>query len=877
MSVVQNHRVAKSPAAESLGRHAPAPPAAQSHSESLPTILVNVANKLAPVWPLKDYVAVNPYMGLADHDWLAARRLLQSVSSTETLMPLAHYREQFIQGQFSIDDLDAAIDELLRDGVSGAGELDSQAIAARLMLPLDSPTVDEAVAGPSRGATPTIEPLAAVVDRYAQTDWSRVIVDEIGKHCAAHYDQGQAAWASPWKHLTLFEAWRSAAACDRRMELLGISGFRQFVKQLPETPEAAIAAIIKELHVPSSLWEPLLLCAAHSVLGWASWAKYRAVEAERCGETCDDVAGLIAIRLAYDAAVSKHHRIDVGWNSLAAQLSSETTASAGEVQDDALLRNCLLRAAEIAFRRTLLGGLKSGGSGDDAASTADARPARKLARLIFCIDVRSERIRRALESSCGALETSGFAGFFGIPMEYVPWGATRGRSHVPAPLTPQFRVQEAPVAEPDNVATWRGRRSLIRALRKGAKTFQNSAVGGLGFVETVGWWSGVKMWLRALTWGANPHNGRHDGLNGADCAAFGPQLTGLDEQGVTPERLVDIAHAVLRNAGLLDNLPRLVVFCGHGSETTNNPLQAGLDCGACCGHSGEASARFAAALLNQPQVRQGLAARGVVVPADTHFTAALHNTTTDAIVFYDAAAVPATHAVEFRSLQTYASIAAGKTRLERQPTLACRDDVDLLRRSRDWSEVRPEWGLAGNAAFVVGPRSLSHGVPLDGRTFLHDYDHRRDVDGSVLELIMTAPMVVTHWINMQYYASAVDNLRFGSGSKTIHNVVGRFGVLSGGGGDLRTGLPVQSLHDGAAWRHEPLRLQVVIAAPRTAIERIVNKHAAVRDLLVNGWLHLVAVEDDRYFRYTRRQAWLPLHVEPPSTEDESQPVSATAE
>ncbi len=62
---------------------------------------------------------------------------------------------------------------------------------------------------------------------------------------------------------------------------------------------------------------------------------------------------------------------------------------------------------------------------------------------------------------------------------------------------------------------------------------------------------------------------------------------------------------------------------------------------------------------------------------------------------------------------------------------------------------------------------------------------------------MTAPMVVTNWINLQYHASTVDNRRYGSGNKVLHNVVGgRLGVFEGNGGDLRIGLPLQSLHDG---------------------------------------------------------------------------------
>lgn len=55
--------------------------------------------------------------------------------------------------------------------------------------------------------------------------------------------------------------------------------------------------------------------------------------------------------------------------------------------------------------------------------------------------------------------------------------------------------------------------------------------------------------------------------------------------------------------------------------------------------------------------------------------------------------------------------------------------------------------------------------------FLHEYQPGA-IEGQLLTQIMTAPMLVTHWINMQYFASTVDNRRFGSGNKTLHNVVG---------------------------------------------------------------------------------------------------------
>ena len=121
----------------------------------------------------------------------------------------------------------------------------------------------------------------------------------------------------------------------------------------------------------------------------------------------------------------------------------------------------------------------------------------------------------------------------------------------------------------------------------------------------------------------------------------------------------------------------------------------------------------------------------------------------------------------------------------------------VLERANDWAQVRPEWGLVDNAAFIVAPRARSRHLDLAGRSFLHEYDYRLDPELDVLSLIMTAPMVVTHWINMQYHASTVDNQRYGSGNKLLHNVVGgHLGVFEGNGGDLRIGLPIQSLHDG---------------------------------------------------------------------------------
>ena len=70
------------------------------------------------------------------------------------------------------------------------------------------------------------------------------------------------------------------------------------------------------------------------------------------------------------------------------------------------------------------------------------------------------------------------------------------------------------------------------------------------------------------------------------------------------------------------------------------------------------------------------------------------------------------------------------------------------------------------------------------------------------------------------------------------------GVFEGNGGDLRIGLPWQSLHDGKQWRHTPLRLTVVIEASKEALEKVIARHETVRRLVDNRWIHLVRLGNE---------------------------------
>lgn len=335
----------------------------------------------------------------------------------------------------------------------------------------------------------------------------------------------------------------------------------------------------------------------------------------------------------------------------------------------------------------------------------------------------------------------------------------------------------------------------------------------------------------------------------------------IDEQALTVE-------TALRIMGLTRNLARLVLFCAHGSTSENNPFESALDCGACGGNEGKPNARVLAMMANNPNVRARLAKNGLVIPSDTHFLAGQVDTTTDAVQLFDLEDVPPTHRADLARLMQDLQEASRLTSLERcsrfpdltEPLPAPESTAHVHRRSLDWSQVRPEWGLSGNTSIVIGRRDLTKGIDLDGRVFLQSYDYREDPSGRLLEVLMTGPQVVAQWINMEHYFSTVDNEVYGSGSKIYHNVVGRFGIMSGPWSDLRLGLALQTVMNGEVPYHEPMRLLSVIEAPRERIVKLIARHEVLKQYYHNEWVHLVALEpeDGVFYRYRPAGEWVKI-------------------
>lgn len=799
-----------------------------------------------PLWPLADYVAVNPFLGMVDQPFLVAREQLRQVRDCELLPSRAYFQQLLSTGRLKEADLHAALEDCRAEQPHWFANFDAATLTAYCHA---SATTGTDGIGSVSSAAQRFQTVAAVLDATTGTAWSTPIVNDLSRHCSAYYDEGQASWTHPWKGQGLFRAWRAAASISPRMDWLGLKGFREFVATLPDHPKAALAALVAQLGVPPQFIADYLLCAVFSVAGWASYVRYVVREAENKGAVNEDLIGLAAMRLAYDVTLAKKvgsTPINGLWPTAAIGVSAETSP----IPDpDALCRFVLQTALERKYRHQLRTALTQPATKSAAAASNTSQATRKSLQIVFCIDVRSEVYRRHLESADAAIETFGFAGFFGLPLAYVRLGDEHGTPQCPVLLQPGFSAHEevrglSTTAQQQVV---RQRRTVREALTQW-KSFQGSVASCFTFVESLGW-----KFLGDLF--AETFSG---GKSRKPSAAAGPATA--DEQwvvtcGLQGAARVDAAANMLRNLGLTAGFARVVILCGHAAQVRNNPYRAALDCGACGGHSGEPNARAAAELLNDPAVRTGLAARGINIPADTCFLAAVHHTTTDEVVLCDAASIPASHQSDVEQINDWFRQAGQLTQQERSSRLGTADPTSILRRSHDWAEIRPEWGLANNAALIVAPRARTTGVNLGGRTFLHSYDHHRDPERKVLELILTAPMVVANWINMQYYASTVDPRAYGSGNKVIHNVVGLFGILEGNGGDLKTGLPWQSVHDGERFQHEPLRLTVVVDAPREAIEGVIRKHAIVHDLATNGWLTLLAWEGEEMFRWTANESW----------------------
>lgn len=787
-------------------------------------------SRIAPTWPLDELIAVNPWWEMRDEHVSQVSARLSALTQANCVMPKAYFQEIWME-TLQPQHLEAAIAEFGKDY--------SVETMERYLLNEDDQThwhniSDFVDSGPNR--------------KYKMA-WRDEITHQISQFCADFFrpqNVESAPYANTYQGLYL--EWLRTTRQDKGIEILmAEDGLTELFNDLPESAEALLAEALIGLRVPEGETAEYSHALLLDINGWASWVAYLRWQDRLSGHDNDLMMDLLAIRMAWEWVLWRHQKQTdkVVFNELKVMWRHQMTIVHDLIQNHQNSQEkswIWQRAAEIAYQSTLHQQLKYSPHAEqtDAGKTPTLQAA-------FCIDVRSEIIRRALEAQDAGIETLGFAGFFGLPIEYRPAGTDIIRPQLPGLL--KSNIQVAPILPQQKTA------SIREKLNKKARWIEwsNAPPSAFTMVEATGLIYAFKLLRNSLFPEDDSHPVNHLPVSDAFELTQGQDPLSLSQK-------VDLAYGILNAMGLTGPLAETVLLVGHGSSSCNNPHASGLDCGACGGQTGEINVRVLAYLLNDPTVRDGLRAKGLIIPTATRFVAAMHNTTTDEFTCFGE------DIARNEQVSNWLARAGEMARQERSIRLGLdhlKEPVlhkSIKHRAKDWSQVRPEWGLSNNAAFIVAPRWRTRGINLQGRAFLHDYEASQDPDASLLTQIMTAPMVVTNWINLQYYASVCDNHTYGSGNKVLHNVVdGCIGVFEGNGGDLRIGLPMQSLHDGNKWMHEPLRLSVYIDAPRNAIAKVVAENEVVRQLIDNEWLFCFRWDSNGSVERFIKQTWQAHH------------------
>jgi uncharacterized protein YbcC (UPF0753/DUF2309 family) len=748
---------------------------------------------IPPLWPLQSSVAVNPFLGQSGQTLAQVSALMDRVAGTRATMPNAWYHKRIADGAITDADLTAALSKSPAKSI-----FDLMALKAAAEAP-DATSC----------RLPTVADLAKDA---SDIDWPGLIEDRIGTWASGYFDAGQALWqVTPGR--AAFDSWQIFSSRDLTPEIAGLHGFAARVATLPGRARTAMSLACDDLD--------LTPCAAktyfHQLLlglgGWSQLARQHLWQSELANQTDPIITDMLTIRLIWEQALLAQYAPQIAgrWSEVCAAHSTPPEPTAAQMASS-ILQDAAERAAQCNLSAIL------------STPVQDASPGRPALQAAFCIDVRSEVFRRALESLDPAIQTLGFAGFFGLPVEHRDFASDVAEARLPVLLSPGLQSVAGPMiaAKADEAA-----RLHARATRAWGR-FKLAAVSSFAFVEAAGPTYIAKILRDALRLSSAPK-----------AQPFQPRFRA---DFALPDK-IGAAAKILKAMSLTENFAPLVLLVGHGATVVNNPHASALQCGACGGYKGDVNARLLAALLNDAEVRAGLVQQGISIPADTIFVGSLHDTTTDEVTLFPADSGLPAKVLPVRQASGWLAKAGMIARTERALRLPrAGGAASIATRSADWAETRPEWALARCSAFIAAPRNRTRGKAFDGRVFLHDYDWTTDNEFAVLELILTAPVVVASWISLQYYGSVVAPDLFGAGNKLLHNVVGGVGVIEGNGGNLRGGLPFQSVHDGTDFTHDPLRLSVCIAAPAEPVADILARHPDVRALFDNSWLHLLLLD-----------------------------------
>lgn len=669
------------------------------------------------------------------------------------------------------------------------------------------------------------------------------------KWCQAFFDEGQAAISMPNRELGLYNCWRRLAVWDDKLHG-GDKNKIQLLKNLTDNSEDVISQILSMLKIPEENQELFLILALTTLPGWAAHVKYRNecqhdYHAFKYKATLSDylAARVVMTALLWPDALDLIH-----WH----QTCLKDNHNADYMH--------LVSRSEDDYTKPLINQLRT------HINAVNKKIGVPDAQFVFCIDVRSEPLREAIES-VGNYETFGYAGFFGLPVAF--------EDRVTQEVLPSCPV----ILKSKHVLPLENTSKKRYSKKKQAKQIKNVFQGlkynfttPLALAELLGLPAGLWMTLQNFfpRYSSKikqkimqPAHKKGCCVNHDSEAIGNPNIETESKEIAIPfnDQLL-YAETLLKTMGMIHITSPLVIFCGHGCKTENNAFSSALECGACGGRNGTGNAKVVSEILNRDKIQEYLKTKGITISGETLFIAGEHNTTTNEIQLHYHQKINQEKLQEIELLKSQLDVSRDLCNAKFNGLIEPKKNSfnatkKAQVRSSDWSQTRPEWGLANNAAMVVGPRYLTKDIDLQGRSFLQSYDWQHDSDGSLLASIIGGPVVVAHWINSQYLFSSLDNVAFGSGSKVTKNITGKIGIIQGNGSDLMHGLPLQSVNqcDKTPY-HTPCRLTTIVYSPLKKVDSVLSENPSVKKLIKNGWLRLFCIDplDQIIYQLSRKNS-----------------------
>lgn len=839
----------------------------------LNVFITSASRVIAPLWPISTFAARNPWMGLENQpfdqvaSWLKHTRdvdIYPSASMIRSAKNKGEIDEDFVEMglQRWLDSHSFQIPRDVAERFCHAG-LQLDPLPSDLLSSHELDKLVSECSGLDHIGNVFMEPLSSYIENQNGERLVTILDHHVIKWSKLYLDDSQAGWTMPNREEGFYRAWQHLIQYDPALS----KKQRERLKGLPQEAHLALQEALFALGIPESEIQAYLEGHLLSLPGWAGMMLWRSQQSSHEHALLTEY---LAVRLSMELALIKPYlpltneraekKIPIApliaawihWGGLTLEDWSQMSASEQNEYlsfaysfDEKLRRKLWLEAWEQTYTDRL--------SQKIISKQRETGKKSALAQLAFCIDVRSEPFRRHLEKE-GPFETIGIAGFFGVPIATCELGSKHSHASLPIIQKPQNRIKE--FADEDVFNKYNQRKQAVHSLSYTFKTMKQNVLSSLLLPELSGPWLTVQMAARSFVprkAGRFIRNLREAWLRKPDTklSLHHDDTEAEIPVGFTEDEKVNYARQALKMMGLTDNIAPLVVICGHGSQSTNNPYSAALDCGACGGAAGGFNARVLAALCNLSEVREALLTEGIKIPEDTVFAAAEHNTTVDELhwLYVPELSEAAQEAFEqIEAVMPKVRHHVNAERLAQLPNFQSKlknPKAEADRFAEDWSEIRPEWGLARNAAFIIGQRELTQDCDLEGRAFLHNYDWKQDESGEILANIIAGPGTVAQWINLQYYASTVAPHYYGSGNKATQTVTAGLGVMQGNASDLLAGLPWQSVmkSDHEAY-HSPLRLLILIQAPKEYVERLLNNDSAFLQKVQNGWVRLASIDPE---------------------------------